>query len=123
MAVVFSPGGDDGSDERGNAARDGAPGTGTAYTTGLRGLDGPAGVDDTSACGSAVGAAGADVPGESRTGRLVGVDDESGDQRGAFLFQRSLASRVVAGDPLPARPAACAGDDEPRRSRSAIGGG
>ncbi|PYQ01163.1 MAG: hypothetical protein DMF82_20095 [Acidobacteria bacterium] len=51
------------------------------------------------------------------------MDVESGDKRGAFLFQRSLASGLGVGDPLPARAAACAGDADPRRSRPAIGGG
>src|SRR5438132_13419998 len=103
MAGLFAQGGDDGSEERGKAACDGAAGTGAADATRVRGLDGSAGVEDTSACGPVVGVAGANVPGESFPTWLVGVDVESGDKRGAFLFQRSLASGLGVGCPLPSR--------------------
>ena len=47
---------------------------------------------------------------ESLADGLVALDAESGDQRGAFLLQRSPASRVAAGAALSAGATAGAGD-------------
>src|SRR2546425_11105491 len=123
MALVFSQGGDDGSDEGSDDAGDGAAWSCGEDAADLRGVDGASGFADASACGSNDGVAGPQLPGGSLADWLVGVDAESGDQRGAFLFQRGLASGLAAGHPLPARAAACAGDAECGGGHSAVGGG